>query len=311
MYTIAYSSNGQWHVANYSNHFVVFKYSYKFKLENNSNVCSLMKDELMNCSVIAAICSGASQIFVSSGLYSVPPNVTRVTAVAIGGGGGGANGHMPGGGGGYVNCGTFSVTSGATIPIAVGVGGRGAAQNLFNAIVNNTNGNVSSFGTMLLASGGTTFKSAWNYPAPGQGCAGGSGSGCCCWGACGSGTYGGSGGSGGLNGSSAAPCATGGLGQGNATYAACLQMATLHNLTARAGGIGGLTKNSGGYAAPSGGGGGILVDGIGPTAGNGAILNELTVIINWNESKDLKLNHRKLILLYDQYSKKFYCRKIQ
>ena len=100
-------------------------------------------------------------------------------------------------------------------------------------------------------------------------------SGCSCWGACGSNTYGGSGGSGGSNGGSATPCATGGLGQGHATYAACLQMATLHNLTAGTGGIGGLNQYTNlAWFGPSVGGGGILVDGIGPSAGNGAFYLE-------------------------------------
>ena len=228
------------------------------------------------CSAIAAVCGGASQIFAFNGSYIVPLNVTSVTAVAIGGGGGGANGHMPGGGGGYVQCGTFSVTGGTTIPVTVGVGGSGAMYQSNNNIVGNTNGSVSSFGTMLVAIGGRTGLLNCSYVSgnPGCGTDGGSGSGCCCWGACG-GTYGGSGGSGGSNGGSAAPCTTGGLGQGNATYAACLQMATLHNLTAGTGGIGGLNRYpSQSFYGPSGGGGGILVDGIGPSAGNGAFYLE-------------------------------------
>lgn len=185
--------------------------------------------------------------------------MTGVTAVAIGGGGGGANGHMPGGGGGYVQCGTFNVSSGTTIPVTVGVGGSGAVNQTSNDIAGNTNGSESSFGTMLVAPGGTTFSFSeyTNGNTPGTGCAGGSGSGCCCWGKCVDGTYGGSGGSGGSNGGSAGNCTTGGIGQGNATYVACLQMATLHNLTAGTGGIGVLSQL--GAYGPSGGGGGILV----------------------------------------------------
>ena len=220
--------------------------------------------------IIAAVCGGASQIFTSDGSFIVPANVSSLTVVAIGGGGGGANGHMPEGGGGYVECGTFSVTSGTTIPVSVGPGGNGAVYQTNNNIVGNTNGSVSSFGTMLVATGGRTGI----LSTPGiSGCGtdGGSGSGYSCWGACGSNTYGGSGGSGGSNGGSAGNCTTGGLGQGNATYAACLQMATLHNLTAGTGGIGGLAQYTGtGWFCPSGGKGDILDDGTRPPAGNGA-----------------------------------------
>ena len=104
--------------------------------------------------------------------------MTSVTAVAIGGGGGGANGHMPGGGGGYVQCGTFSVTGGTTIPVTVGVGGSGAAMtlNLNNNIVGNTNGSVSSFGTILVATGGRTgLSTSYVFGNPGCGTDGGSG----------------------------------------------------------------------------------------------------------------------------------------
>ena len=163
-----------------------------------------------------------------------------------------------------MQCGTFNVTSGSTIPVTVGVGGNGALNQTNNNIIGNTNGSVSSLGTMLVAPGGTTVNS---LSVTAQGCAGGSGSGCCCLNTC-NGGNGGSGGSGGSNGSSAGNCSTGGFGQGTATYAACLQMATLHNLTAGAGGMGGRNINPG-YGS-SGGGGGILVDSIGPTAENGA-----------------------------------------
>ena len=86
---------------------------------------------------------------------------------------------------------------------------------------------------MLVAPDGTTFNSSWTDLYPGQGCASGLGSGCC-WAACDHVTCSGSGGSGGSNGGSAENCTTGGLRQNNATYAACLQMATIHNLTAGA-----------------------------------------------------------------------------
>ena len=216
--------------------------------------------------IIAAVCGGGSQIFNSSGLYFVPPNVASVTVVAIGGGGGGANGHMPGGGGGYVQCGTFNVTSGTSIQVTVGKGGNGSMTqaNGNNNIVGNTNGTASSFDTKLVAPGGRSGN-------PGTGCAGGSGSGCNCLGFCNNVTYGGSGGSGGADGSSAGTCLNGGLGQGTAAYAACLQMATLHTLAAGAGGRGGLNQVNTIYSyGPSGGGGGILVDGIGPSAGDGS-----------------------------------------
>lgn len=199
--------------------------------------------------------------------------------MAIGGGGGGANSFMPGGGGGYVASGTFSVTINSTVPVTVGAGGTGAVQTQHpdDSISGNTNGFASTFGDMLTANGGTTWSiTPTNWCVAGYGADGGSGSGCCCVGDCtaNNGT-GGSGGSGGSSGGSAGSCVTGGTGQGTTQFAEHLKLATLHNISAGAGGSGGLNQDGGcslsfGYG-PSGGGGGILIDGNGPYAQNGEL----------------------------------------
>lgn len=216
-------------------------------------------------------------MFTSNGSFIVPPHVSRVRVVAIGGGGGGANGYMPAGGGGYVACGTFNVTSNSTVPVTVGAGGTGALSNTGNAIVGISNGFPSKFDNMLVAPGGYSWPTAPTYYcSTGYGTNGGTGSGCICLGAC-NGVPGGSGGSGGSNGAGAGTCSIGGLGQGTASYAACLQLVTLHKLTAGVGGVGGSCYwESTCCYGTSGGGGGILFDGTGPYAQNG-VQNNLTI----------------------------------
>lgn len=231
----------------------------------------------------ADVCGRGSQTFTSNGSFIVPRSsgpTVQVQVVAIGGGGGGTNGHMPGGGGGYLASGTFNVSSNSTVPVTVGSGGTGAFTTVAmdNTVAGNTKGSASRFGDLLVANGGNTWSfvpSSWC--AAGHGADGGSGSGCSCWGTCSvpNGAAG-SGGSGGLNGGNAGACATGGSGQGSAQFAAHLQLATLHAVTAGAGGVGGLGQIGCylpfGYG-PSGGGGGILIDGNGPVAQNGALIN--------------------------------------
>ena len=84
-----------------------------------SSICTVL--------VCAAVCGGGSQTFTSNGVFAVPARVSSVRAVAMGGGAGGTNAFLPGGGSGYIACGTFNVTGNASIPIVVGSGGTGGA----------------------------------------------------------------------------------------------------------------------------------------------------------------------------------------
>lgn len=90
--------------------------------------------------------------------FTVPAGVTQVSAVAIGGGGGGAGGEtgrnqgVTGGAGGGLAWGTFSVTPGEILTVAVGAAGTAGA-----AAGNGGAGGLSSIsrgGTVLLQGGG-------------------------------------------------------------------------------------------------------------------------------------------------------------
>lgn len=93
----------------------------------------------------------SSQTFNSSGTFTVPAGVSSLTVQAWGGGGAGggstSDGNSGAGGasGGYSN-GILAVTSGASIPYVVGVGGNGSTEN-------GTSGGNSSFLT-ITANGG-------------------------------------------------------------------------------------------------------------------------------------------------------------
>jgi hypothetical protein len=207
---------------------------------------------------IASAASAGSIAFTTAGSSSfvIPVGVTSISVIAIGGGGGGANGHQGGGGAGYLTGGVFGVTPGEILSIVVGAGGNGAATADFsNNIVGLSAGGASKFGQYLTANGGGVVSGI------NQGGHNGSSGG---GGACNSGPLGGAGGSGGSNGGS---CTGGnpmpiGIGQGN--YSATLAIATQHVFTPGAGGAGGTGTHAGG-----GGAGGILMDGLGPTAENG------------------------------------------
>ena len=120
-------------------------------------------------------------LFTSDGTFVGPENVLSVRVIAIGGGGGGSSGPKPGGAGGYLECGTFAVTSGEEIQVVVGTCGRGGEQNWLIKVNENfvTNGRPSSFGTFLAASNPKDCSNARATKL--SGCAGGTGSGACCW----------------------------------------------------------------------------------------------------------------------------------
>lgn len=95
--------------------------------------------------------------YTTAGSYSwvVPAGVTvcQVTVQGGGAGGGGANtaGAAAGGGAGGFTEGLIPVTPGSSITVVVGAGGAGGT----NAPTNGTNGGTSSFGSTLIATGGT------------------------------------------------------------------------------------------------------------------------------------------------------------
>jgi hypothetical protein len=93
------------------------------------------------------------QVFNASGTFIVPNGVTTLQAHVIGGGGGaGYHSTMPGGGGGAGGSAVGIVTGlmpGQSIPVTVGAGGAGLPTP-----ANGNNGQTSSFGSYVAATGG-------------------------------------------------------------------------------------------------------------------------------------------------------------
>lgn len=138
-----------------------------------------------------------SEIFTSSGVFTVPDGITSITIEVVGAGGtGGGNGGGGGGGGGYAK-GAYTVTPGNTIEVSVGVGSSGSvagttsAGNLISASggengfsVPNPNlggggaGGVGTNGNIANSTGGTGGGGYWTYfGGGGGGAAGASGDG--------------------------------------------------------------------------------------------------------------------------------------
>lgn len=209
--------------------------------------------------VSAGSADAAYVLFSTPGLtsFTVPSGVTSLNIAVIGGGGGGANGHQGGGGAGFLSVGTFSVLADTNYFVVVGAGGLGAATDPSgNNIVGLTAGGASSFGSLISALGGGIVAGINQ-----GGHNGSSGGGA----ACNSGSLGGAGGSGGANGQACQAGNSMPTGTGQGSYAAMLTGFSEAVLAAGAGGLGGTGSHAGG-----GGGGGLLVDGSGPSAGNGA-----------------------------------------
>ena len=108
---------------------------------------------------VTVICDGASFFMLSGGKkkrlitealawsqsWTVPPGIFSISVRVIGGGGGG--GSQGGGGGGHMDSGVFSVTPGDTHEVTIGAGGTGGTTG--------TAGGITSFGSLLSASGGS------------------------------------------------------------------------------------------------------------------------------------------------------------
>lgn len=197
--------------------------------------------------------------FETSGNFIVPLGVTSVNVLVVGGGAGGANGHQGGGAAGYVSSGIFAVTSGQQILVTVGQGGHGGNECIScNTILGLTAGTQSSFGDFLSALGGSVVTGI--NQSGNNGGSGGGGA----WNGSYPGALGGAGGSAGSNGGSATYA--GGIGQGD--YLSLFNIFNDNNFTAGAGGQGGNYSN--GYWNPGGGAGGVLFNGLGPFANDGA-----------------------------------------
>jgi hypothetical protein len=210
-----------------------------------------------------ALCSGTADaayaLFNIPGVqsFTVPSGVTSLNIAVIGGGGGGANGHQGGGGAGYLSVGSFSVLADTIYSVTVGAGGFGAATDPSgNNIVGLTAGGSSAFGSLISALGGGIVAGI-NLGGHNGSSGGGA--------ACNAGALGGAGGAGGSNGNACASGSSMPIGLGQGSYAALLAGFSEAVLAAGAGGAGGTGSHAGG-----GGAGGLLIDGNGPSAGNGA-----------------------------------------
>lgn len=206
---------------------------------------------------IAGSSMAASMTFdtVGAGDFIVPADVSEINYLIVGGGGGGANGHQGGGGAGEVLIGTLSVSAGQSISYNVGAGGSGADSAVSsNVIIGLTGGGSSSFGIFTASGGGVV--AGVNLGGHNGSSGGGA--------ACNGGSLGGNGGSGGSNGQACQFGSSMPIGTGQGDYTALLALFSEDAVTAGSGGAGGTGTHAGG-----GGAGGILINGIGPAAGNG------------------------------------------
>ncbi len=111
----------------------------------------------------------------SSGNFTVPAGVTKITvSIAGGGGGGGGGAYTYGGGGGgagdKISTIGYYVTPGQVIPFTIGNGGfGGGAGSFWNPSGNGEDGELSTFGIFLSAAGGKGGKGGIVGGGGGQG----------------------------------------------------------------------------------------------------------------------------------------------
>ena len=185
----------------------------------------------------------------------VPPGVHSVRVLVVGGGAGGSNGEGCGGSSGYVEVREVAVSPLDVISVTVGRGGAGGA-NIFqhNGDINimSAPGQPSMFGALVLANGG---QGSGHGKCGSGGSGGGGGVNYCSERSCVGGTDG-------ANGNSAEKSQNISLGQG--PFSPLLRSLRLSAFSAGSGGSGSSLVRCGG-----GGGGGVLMNGNGPTGGNG------------------------------------------
>lgn len=145
--------------------------------------------------------SQGEQEYIEAGTYSwtVPANVTSISAVVVGGGGGGGSGSVPraGGGGALAYQNNIAVTPGETLTITVGAGGTGGASG-YTVQTDGATGGFSAVnrgGTSLVRANGGAPQTG-GAVVVGLGGAGGAGGGLVCAGGGGAGGYTGKGGDG-------------------------------------------------------------------------------------------------------------------
>jgi hypothetical protein len=210
-----------------------------------------------------------SQIFTSSGTFTVPTGVKRIFVQAWGAGGGGAQGAYNqqygtcfggggGGGGGYAE-GWIEVSAGQQITVTVGAGGApGSGANGTQLNLGGTGG-TSSFGSYVQATGGTggyQSEAGTGQPLNATGGSGGLGN---------LGTYGATGNNGGGAGSNTTNGQNGG---GGATSMAGPGGAGSTSMS---------TAGGNGYAPGGGGGGGYANPYTSVTAGGSGARGEVRV----------------------------------
>ena len=188
----------------------------------------------------------------------VPPGVHSVRVLVVGAGAGGSNGEGCGGSSGYVEVREVAVSPLDVISVTVGRGGVSGA-NIFgqlkdiNSLVQlSAPGQPSMFGALVRANGG---QGSGHGKCGSGGSGGGGGVTYCNERSCVGGTDG-------ANGNSAEKSQNISLGQG--PYSSLFKSLRLAAFTAGSGGSGGNLLRCGG-----GGGGGVLMNGNGPTGGNG------------------------------------------
>ena len=199
--------------------------------------------------------AGGFQAFNSSSTFTVPANVTSLLVLCVGGGAAGAGVHFGGPGSGNVSSGTFAVTPGSVHSVTVAGASAGGAAGCYFA---GAAGGSSSFGSLLSCSGGSP---GYFHSNPGSG---GSGGGAACVYAC----TGGSGGTNGAAGQSSTGGASGTIagGSGQGSFAPHFAIFTQTAFSAGAGGVG--VSNPADTAGS--GGGGVLMNGTGPSGGDGS-----------------------------------------
>ena len=189
----------------------------------------------------------------SSGTFTVPPAVTSLRVLCVGGGGSGYGEWYGGGGSGVVSSGNYTVTPGSVHVVTIGAGAVGGSAGTCAA---GTTGSSSSFGSLLSCSGGSVSVSR-------NGGHGGSGGGPACRWTC----TGGYGGTNGADGEDVTGSGTGALvgGTGQGSFVPHFTIFKENTFSAGAGGIGVYNPIDAGGS----GGGGVLMNGTGPSGGDG------------------------------------------